>query len=263
MTTRTIVLTLALAGAGLHPAAAQVQETHLAFPARGKQVNLTIYRPAGTPKGTIIMGSGDVGWVGLAVDLSKFLAPEGYVVVGLNVRQYLSAFTGAGTHLTPAQAQQDFHDMAAFLEARSLLPSPVIVAGVSEGAALAVLAAAAPANHDWINGVLTMGLPAEAEIAWRWSDFTSWLTKSNAREPSFAPGDYIADVSPLPLWMIQSTKDEYVPKADYEMFRAKAKEPSRLILIDAANHRFTDKRSELRDQVLAGLTWMQEHQPAK
>ena len=61
---------------------------------RGKPLSLTIYRPAGADfKGTIIMAGGDVGWVGLAVTMAQRLVGEGYVVVGINVRQYLSAFT--------------------------------------------------------------------------------------------------------------------------------------------------------------------------
>jgi len=260
--TRSVMLALMLTLVGLRPAvAAKVTEEKLDFPLRGKQMDLTLYVPAAAPKGTIIMGSGDVGWVGLAVDLSKYLAPEGYVVVGVNVRQYLSAFTTSSGHLTPEQAQEDFSAMAGFLKARGLLPRPVVVAGVSEGAALAVLVAAQPKNHTWIDGVMTMGLPASAEIAWRWSDFTTWITKKNAKEPSFEAKDYIAGVSPLPLWMIQSTKDEYVPKADYEMLDAAAREPKRLILIDASNHRFTDRIAELRQQVQAGLSWIRAQHP--
>ena len=45
--------------------------------------------------------------------------------------------------------------------------------------------------------------------------------------------------------MIQSKRDEYVPPADYERFRTLARQPSRLVLIDASNHRFTDRRPEL------------------
>ena len=39
----------------------------LDMPLRGRAMALSVYRPAGPPRGTIIMGSGDVGWVGLAV----------------------------------------------------------------------------------------------------------------------------------------------------------------------------------------------------
>ena len=47
---------------------------------RGKPVALTIYRPLTPPaqvKGTVIMGSGDVGWLGLAASMSAFLSDEG------------------------------------------------------------------------------------------------------------------------------------------------------------------------------------------
>ncbi len=40
------------------------------------------------------MGSGDVGWVGTGVDVAKFLSAQGFVVVGVNVRQYLSVVHG-------------------------------------------------------------------------------------------------------------------------------------------------------------------------
>ena len=72
------------------------------------------------------------------------------------------------------------------------------------------------ASTDWIDGVLTMGLPPSAEIAWRWTDVTAWFTRRDPAEPSFAPGDVIAAVAPVPLFMIQSRKDEYVAPADYE-----------------------------------------------
>ena len=107
-----------------------------------------------------------------------------------------------------------------------------------------------------LDGVITMGLPPTAELAWRWTDAGSWLTKRDANEPSFAPKDVIADVSPLPLYMIQSTKDEYVSKAEWERLLADAREPKKQILIDATNHRFTDKRAEVGAAYVSGLGWI-------
>jgi dienelactone hydrolase len=224
---------------------------------RGKVLTLTIYKAReGVPaRGTIFMGSGDVGWVGLAVSLAEYLSDEGYVVAGVNVRQYLSTFTTGADHVTVTQIPLDYAALAAVMRERHLMPSPVVLSGVSEGAALAV-AAAARGNHDWAHGVLTLGLPPSAELAWRWIDFTSWLTKRNANEPSFEPDGVIADVSPLPIWMIQSRRDEYVKEADYRRFEAAARPPKRLVLIDAKDHRFTDRLPEVRQQVLAGLTWI-------
>jgi dienelactone hydrolase len=239
-------------------AAAPAAGQPMSVPVRGKTLTLTVYRPAGAPKGTVIMGSGDVGWVGVGVAIAEFLAGEGYVVAGVNVRQYLSAFTVGKSHLQAADAPADYEALAQFLKANKLLVDPVVVSGISEGAALAILAASSARNHEWLRGVITMGVPPTAELAWKWTDFTTWITKSDAREPSFAAKDYVAAVSPLPIVMLQSRKDEYVPEADYRALEAQAKAPKKLVLIDASNHRFTDRRKELRAEYLAALVWIEQ-----
>lgn len=223
---------------------------------RGQAVDLTVYPARGSARGTILMASGDVGWVGLAASLADEYSAQGYVVVGLNVRQYLSTFTTSKTHLQPSDVPGDYRIILGYAREKGLLTRPVIVSGVSEGAALAVLAASDAHNHDWIDGVITMGLPPTAELAWRWSDSLSWVTKRDAAEPSFSPHEVIASVSPVPLYMIQSTRDEYVAPSDYERFRATAKEPKQLVLIDASNHRFTDRRKELSAAFTQGLAWI-------
>jgi Lysophospholipase len=228
----------------------------LDFVVRGRTLTLTIYRPAASPKGTIVMGSGDVGWVGLAVSLAEQLLDAGYLVVGLNVRQYLSLFTQGKQHLGVEDVRADFRELIDLLTRRQLRYRPLVVSGVSEGAALAVLAAADPKNHASIDGVITMGLPPTAELAWRWTDVAAWITKSDANEPSFAPLGFVGAVSPLPFVMIQSKKDEYVSEADYRRLFAAAREPRQLVLIDASNHRFTDRRAELWTAYRDALGWI-------
>jgi alpha-beta hydrolase superfamily lysophospholipase len=227
---------------------------------RARTVELTVYRPAeplSNVRGTVFIGSGDVGWVGLAASLADFLSDSGYIVAGLNVRQYLSAFTSGGKHLEATDVPRDYAAMVGMLRARGTVKEPIVVSGVSEGAALAILAASSPENHPWISGVITMGLPGTAALAWRWSDFTSWITKKDADEPSFAPKDFIGGVSPLPLWLIQSTKDEYVPESDYRALETAARMPKQLILIDASNHRFTDRIPRLRMEFTSALSAIQ------
>jgi alpha-beta hydrolase superfamily lysophospholipase len=225
---------------------------------RGKPITLEFYRPppGASPKGTVLMGSGDVGWVGLGVDLSEFLAGQGFTVVGINVRQYLGTFTSGAEHVTPEQVPGDYAAIVQAMRSRQSIPDPIVVAGVSEGAALAVLAGADKSNRSWLTGVITMGLPPTAELAWRWTDITSWITKKDAAEPSFEPLKFIGAIAPTPLWMIQSTRDEYVKEADYRAFERAAAQPRRLVLIDASNHRFTDRLPLLRQQVLSGLAWI-------
>jgi type IV secretory pathway VirJ component len=227
----------------------------LAFPIRGQVLTLTVYRPAAPPKGTIIMGSGDAGWVGLAVRMAEFLSGEGYVVVGFNVRQYLAAFTTGTGHATVADTQRDYRALSDLLEREGLLRRPVLLSGVSEGAALAVVAAGDPKNRAWINGVVTMGLPATAELAWRWTDLAALVMKRDADEPSFAPCDYVGAVSPVPLAMIQSATDEYTTDADRVRLLAEARGPKTMMMVPAANHRFTDKMPELRAAFLSAIAW--------
>ena len=251
-----LALALALATA----AGADASSEKLDASVRGQSLTLALYRPSGpTPKGTLVIGSGDVGGVGLAVTVAEQCAADGYAVIGINVRQYLSAFTSGKSHLEPADVPGDYRALVAAARARMDLPRPLVLSGVSEGAGLAVLAAADSANHDWIDGVITMGLPATAELAWRWSDVGAWITKRDANEPSFSAFDYVPRVSPVPLFMIQSRKAEYVPPADYQRFDAIAKPPKQLVLIDASNHRFTDRREDLRRAVADGLAWVREH----
>jgi dienelactone hydrolase len=251
-----LCVAVSIAAAGGHAGA--VRGDKLDFPVRGRTLTLTVYRPVAAPKGTVVMASGDVGWVGLAASVAEELSRAGYLVAGLNVRQYLSSFTQGTQHLVAQDVRGDYRELLTLLSQQQLLRRPVIVSGVSEGAALAVLAASDPQSHSAIDGVITMGLPPSAELAWHWTDVTSWITKTDANEPSFAPNEFIAAISPVPLVMIQSKKDEYVLPADYERFLATARDPKKLVLIDASNHRFTDRRPQLSAAIVDALEWIAE-----
>lgn len=246
--------------AGLMATAAVAQASppplRVDLPLRGHSMALTVYRPDASPKGTIVMGSGDVGWVGLAVSRAQELSAAGYLVVGVNVREYLSAFTTRSGHLEPTDIQHDFASLGGSLRERGWLARPVVLSGVSEGAGIVVVAAASAENHAWVDGVITMGLPRISEIAWRWSDFTSWITKKDAAEPSADALEFLPRLAPLPLAMLQSRRDEYVPESDYRRMEQAAGDPKRLVLIDASNHRFTDRIPELRRAYDDALDWI-------
>src|SRR5216683_2445791 len=111
-----IAIMVALALPASRPSASVGERADLTV--RGKTLTLMIYRPYAPPskvKGTVIMGSGDVGWVGLAASMASFLSDEGYVVVGVNVRQYLSSFTSRERHVTPSAVAADYGRIAVYL----------------------------------------------------------------------------------------------------------------------------------------------------
>ena len=70
--------------------------------------------------------------------------------------------------------------------------------------------------------------------------------------------EFVGRVAPVPLAMIQSSKDEYVPETDYRAIERAAHSPKMLTLIPASNHRFTDRIPELRRAYAAALSWIAE-----
>jgi fermentation-respiration switch protein FrsA (DUF1100 family) len=63
-------------------------------------------------------------------------------------------------------------------------------------------------------------------------------------------------ISPLPYLMIQSSKDEYVPCAEASHLATAAKEPKRINVIQANNHRFDGNTGEFYRALREGLQWM-------
>jgi fermentation-respiration switch protein FrsA (DUF1100 family) len=62
--------------------------------------------------------------------------------------------------------------------------------------------------------------------------------------------------APAPLAMIQSTHDEFVPVPEAERVFAAAREPKKLWIVDAADHRFSDNLGELDRRLAEALAWI-------
>ncbi len=224
---------------------------------RGKAQLLYLYGDrAGDP---ILLSSGDLGWVGLVVHVAEFLSSQGFYVVGFNSKAYLSSFTTRKSALDPQNVPADYRVLVDYArQAKGNIP---ILAGVSEGAGLSVLAATEPALKRQIRGILALGLPDQNELGWRWQDFTIWITKKAPDEPSFMVEDIIGKIAPIPLAEIHSTHDEFLSLDQARKMFAKAGEPKRMWVIEAANHRFSNNRSELDARILEALHWIQRQTP--
>jgi hypothetical protein len=221
---------------------------------RGQEQQLHLLGPQnGTP---IILSSGDLGWAGLVVHVAEVLSARGYCIIGLNSKEYLGSFTNRNSTLNPKDVPGDFGILVNL--ASNLNSSRPILAGISEGAGLSVLAASEPAVKQGIQGILALGLPDQNELGWKWQDFTIWVTKKVPNEPSFMVEDIIARVSPAPLAEIHSTHDEFLPLEKAKLMLALAGEPKRMWVIEAANHRFSDNREELDRRIFEALEWIKE-----
>ena len=224
---------------------------------RGQQQTVSIYgRRGGQP---IVVTSGDGGWIHLGPRVAEYLASQGFFVVGFDARAYLESFTSGHATLKPEDEPGDFKVLADWA-AQGTSRKPILI-GVSEGAGLSLLAATDPATKTAIAGVIGLGLPNTNELGWRWKDAVIYLTHGVPNEPTFSTAALADRVSPLPLAAIHSTRDEFVPLGEVQRVIDAAREPKRLWIIEASDHRFSDNMTELERRLLEAIAWVTSKSP--
>ena len=246
-------MALAIVAASVAPARAQALRP-LAL--RGHEQFLHLYGPAnGAP---VIVSSGDGGWIHLGPHVAEWLAARGFFVVGFDVKAYLAGFTTDRSALRPSEEPGDYRALAAFASAATGR-RPILI-GISEGAGLSVLAANDPGTKEVIDGVVAVGLPEVNELGWRWRDSLTYLTHHPPDEPVFSAAGVVGGVTPVPLALVQSTHDEFVPSNDTRRIFDGAAPPKQLWLVDASNHRFSNNLADFDARLLEALEWVRRFQ---
>ena len=219
---------------------------------RGHAQTLHLYGQRGAPP--VSVSSGDGGWVHLGPHVAELLAAKGFFVVGFDVKAYLESFTTSKSALRPEDEPGDFKLLADYA-ARASTERPILI-GVSEGAGLSVLAATDPTTRNTIAGVIGLGLPNLNELAWRWRDSLIYVTHSVPNEPTFSVAALIDRVSPAPIAAIHSTRDEFVSLSEAQRLMDAAREPKRLWVVTASDHRFSDNLPEFERRLLEAIEWV-------
>ena len=129
--------------------------------------------------------------------------------------------------------------------------------GWSEGAGLGVLGAAAQRNKKIFDGLVTFGLADRNVIAWHWSENITSLFKK-PHEPEFSAATHMSAVSPIPLLMIQSSRDQYVTTEEARRLFEAAHQPKRFELVQASNHRFDGNHDEFFLGLRDGVGWVNQ-----
>ena len=205
-----------------------------------------------------IVLSGDGGWIHLAPHIAEWLAAHGWFVVGVDSRAYLSSVTD-DKH--PLSVDDIPHDYSAFLSVAGGGGAKPLLVGVSEGAGLSVAAAADPMLKSRVMGLITVGLADRNELAWHLRDAIIYLTKGVPREPLFRATDLVARVAPVPLAMLRSTNDEYVPQEESDRLIQRAREPKASWTIPAVDHRFSNNLSEFDARLSDAISWIASGRP--
>ncbi len=248
---RLVVVALAL-GVMSPVARATASERTETISLRGLDQTLHVYGQPGAP--AAIVTSGDGGWIHLGPAVAELLAAQGWFVIGFDAKAYLSGFTSRSGPLAPADVPRDYLTLVERAAAGS--PRRTLLVGVSEGAGLCVLAATAPELQARLSGVVGLGLPDRNELGWRWRDAIIYITKKTPNEPSFSTRELVGRVAPVPLAVLNSTHDEFVPVAEVQQIMAQARPPSRLWLVEASNHRFSGGEEEFHRRLTEALDWI-------
>jgi type IV secretory pathway VirJ component len=221
---------------------------------RGHDQVLHLY---GTRTGTpVIVSSGDGGWIHLGPHVAEVLSAKGFFVVGFDAKAYLESFTSGTTTLRVEDEPSHYGAIIDFATGGTKR-KPVLI-GVSEGAGLSVLAATDPNNKDAVAGVIGLGLSDLTELAWRWNDMVIYFTHGTPHERTFSVKAIVDRMAPVPLAAIHSTHDEFVPLGEVQQVIARAAQPKRLWIVNAANHRFSDNVAGFDAALFEAVTWIAE-----
>lgn len=250
---------IARAGIAPLPGAAEFERSVVFYehPLDVHLVRPAIVRP-GAP--LLLYATGDGGWRGKDLDTYRRMARWGYPVAGFSAPDYLKHLGFVSGTTTPARLARDYRRLIEFAKATLNLPpeTRAILVGVSRGAGLAVVAAGRKELDGELAGVVAVALTKEEEYV---RHYRVRRGKSPSDMPvrelvEFQTYESLDRLRTLPLVVIQSTGDGYLPAdAARELFGPDTAS-RRLFAIESRDHGFTDARDELYDRMASALAWM-------
>ncbi len=188
----------------------------------------------------IVYATGDGGWRGLDKKIFGWISTWGYPVVGFSSRNYLKNLEYIRDTTTPRRLVRDFEQVIWAAEQKfEMQPStPVVLVGLSRGAGLAVVAAGQGGLDSNLAGVIAIALTKEEEhVIYR---------PRRRRQPNqprreivkIQTYQYLPRINTVPVVVIQSTHDGYLPAGAARALFGPDTEMKKLIAIDARNHSF-------------------------
>ena len=205
---------------------------------------------AGAPPILLVYATGDAGWWGKDRDLYRHLSRQGYAVVGFSAREYVHHLGKEA--LLPREVASDYE--AIIHTARTSLGLPdstrIILVGKSRGAGLAVAAAGPNMLKSELVGVLAVGLTGEEEYVHR-------LRRARPRQlVMLQTYSYLPRLGDVPVSVIQSTRDNYVPAEEARRLFGPDTRSRELVTIDARDHNFNDAIDKLYEEVARAIQWL-------
>ena len=206
----------------------------------------------------ILFVTGDAGWQGVSKPVFKHMAKRGYYIAAYNSRQALKITKQSGENLTLVEGTVDLTSIID--QARRTLGLPdktlTVLTGVSRGASMVVFGAANKKMQPVLAGAVAVGLTREADYlgAPGRSVHLPGIERDAKRQILLYPA--IHRVGSLPIAVIESTGDKYVPAAEARQLFGPDTPTRRLYSVEASNHGFRGGRDELMLDLDEALAWI-------
>jgi hypothetical protein len=210
----------------------------------------------GADRPLLVYATGDGGWHRKDLAAYHHLVGFAHPTVGFDAHDYVTHL-GARDSTTPARLAGDYARIISAAKETLHLPAdyPVVLVGVSRGAGLSVVAAGQRDLRPSISGVLAVALTKEEE-------YVKMLRRLRRRgRPLVGPEmvevyDYLPRLAGVPIAVIQSTNDDYLPAAEARALFG-PDDPHRWFQpVQARNHSFGGARAQLYDAMTRSLDWI-------
>lgn len=198
----------------------------------------------------LVYATGDAGWWGKDRDIYKELNQWGYAVAGFSAREYVHHL--GKNVLLPREVASDYEAIIRLATSSLGMPAAtrVVLIGKSRGAGLAVAAAGAQMLKSQLAGVLAVGLTGEEEYVHR-------LRRARPRQlVMLQTYSYLPQLGSIPVAVIQSTRDSYVPAQEARRLFGPDTPSRELVAIDSNDHNFGGAVDRLYEEMERSLQWI-------
>jgi pimeloyl-ACP methyl ester carboxylesterase len=213
--------------------------------------------PGPPSRALVVLLTGDGGWRGADRAIFDALASSGYPLAGLRAPGYLEhlSYEPTSAHRVAADVESLVRETRDALGLRA--SHPVVLVGFSRGAGLVIAAV----GHDErerdpdVDGVVAVGLTEEEEYVTHHRHHARPEERQRPA-PMLQPYQHIAEMGALPVAVIQSTGDGYLPADAARRLFGPDGPWRRFVAIVSRNHTFSDARDELTRQVTDAVAWV-------
>jgi hypothetical protein len=224
-------------------------------------VDLVLVKPT-LPKPTptlVVFSSGDGGLKGINMEVLQHLADRGdHYVAGYSSRDVLANVESSGRRIPYAQAVDNIRWIIGQAKQKLGLPAsaPVIVTGMSRGANMVVLAGSDRTLRSHLVGAVAIALTRELDYV----EFPAGATRPRGieldDEQRIQTYPALTRLGTVPLAVIQSTNDSYVPSAESRQLLGPDTRTRRLYEVESNTHSFGGGEDEMLRALDDALNWI-------